>query len=65
MIRESERKSGIMQGCKIMMKINQGETAPISGVIISFEDYHILEKRKEYLRRRNELWAKLNAGEDV
>jgi len=48
-----------------MIRIKAGEIAPVSGVIISLEDYHILKKRKEYLRHRELLFAKLNAGEDV
>lgn len=48
-----------------MRMIKKGEIAPVSGVIISLEDYHILEKRKEYLRFRDELFTKINAGEDV
>ena len=47
------------------IKIKQGEIAPVDGVIISLEDYHILEKRKEYLQRVKRLEARLNAGEDV
>ena len=48
-----------------MQRINAGETADESGVIIPFEDYDIYLKAKRYTEIVKRLEARLNNGEDV
>lgn len=49
----------------MLQRMRRGETAMFDGILISYEDYGILEKRKKYLQTVKELELRLNAGEDV
>ena len=49
----------------MLQRIRRGETSHFDGVVISYDDYIILRKRKEYLERNAWLEARLNAGEDA
>ena len=49
----------------MLQKMNAGDVALYNGVLISYKDYDILKKRKEYLELQKELEYKLSLGLDV
>ena len=48
-----------------LQRLRIGEKAEFNGILVSYEDYEILRKRKKYLQTVKELENKLNMGLDV